>query len=151
MAALTKSRNTPELADGGRIRILDVEANRTIFIGSMVAVNEAGNAVPACETRGTPNNPRIIGRAEYVVNGMPSQNGVNVPGDAGAMRIAVRKGVFMYAQDGTIGLRSIGRPAFAIDDQTVSAKQHIYERAIAGEVVAVDPSGEVWIDFWHQR
>ena len=47
MAALTNSRNTPEMADGGRIRVINVEANTTVFLGGMVAVNANGNAVPA--------------------------------------------------------------------------------------------------------
>src|SRR5271170_1656839 len=80
MAALTNSRNTPEMADGGRIRVLNVEANTTIFLGSMVAINGNGNAVPASATTTTANALKVVGRAEYVVNGIPAQNAVNNPG-----------------------------------------------------------------------
>ena len=47
MAALTSSRNTPEMSDFGRMQVYPVEANTTIYLGSMVALNANGNAVPA--------------------------------------------------------------------------------------------------------
>lgn len=155
MAALTSSRNTPEMADGGRIRVLNVEANTTIFLGSMVAVNGAGNAVPASATTTTANALKVIGRAEYVVNGIPAQNAVNNPGAAGAIQIAVRKGVFMYAQDNSVTAALIGSPCFALDDNNVTATDRasgasVQQYAAAGQVVALDASGEVWVDFWHQ-
>ncbi len=155
MAALTSSRNTPEMADGGRIRVLAVEANTTIYLGSMVAVNANGNAVPASATTTTANALKVIGRAEYVVGGIPGQNAVNNPGAAGAIQIAVRKGVFMYAQDSSVTTASVGSPCFAVDDNTVSANDRasgaaVQQYSAAGQVVAIDPSGEAWVDFWHQ-
>ncbi len=227
MAALTNSRNTPEMADGGRMQVYPVEANTTIYLGSMVALNSNGNAVPASSAAGL----RVIGRAERVYNGMPGQDAVNNPGAAGAISIVVRRGVFMYADnDGSIGQSQIGQMAFAVDDNSVSAsdgsaatavsaqsevfpasgspqivalghenvskvKVHstsgggtvyvegtdyvvdyqaglimlvsggaiaaaatVYvdynwgapTRSVAGRIVNIDPSGEVWIDFWHQ-
>ena len=155
MAALTNSRNTPELADGGRIRIINVEANTTIFLGAMVAVNGAGNAVPASATTTTANALKIIGRAEYVVNGTPGQNAVNNPGAAGAIQIAVRKGVFLYAQDASLTTAAVGSPCFALDDNNLTANDRasgasVQQYAVAGEVVSIDPSGEVWVDFRQQ-
>ena len=55
MAALTNSRNTPEIADDGRIRVFGVEANTNVFLGRMVALNANGNAVPASATTTTAN------------------------------------------------------------------------------------------------
>jgi hypothetical protein len=155
MAALTTSRNTPEMADSGRIRVVNVEANTTIFLGSMVAINAAGNAVPASATTSTANAQKVIGRADYVVNGIPAQNAVNNPGVAGALQIAVRKGVFMYAQDSSVTAVSVGSQCFAIDDNNVTATDRasgasVQQYAVAGQVVALDASGEVWVDFWHQ-
>ncbi len=155
MAALTSSRNTPEMADGGRIRVYPVEANTTIYLGSMVAIDSNGNAVPASATSTTANALKVIGRAEYVVNGIPGQNAVNNPGAAGAIQIAVRKGVFMFGQDGSITSATVASPCFAIDDNNVSANDRasgasVQQYAVAGQVVAVDSSGEVWVDFWHQ-
>lgn len=227
MAALTNSRNTPELADGGRMQVYPVEANTTIYLGGMTALNAAGNAVPAASAPGL----KIIGRAEMVYGGMPGQDAVNNPGAAGAISIVARRGVFMYAvNDGSIGAAQAGQMAFAVDDNSVSAsdgggatavtaqpeifpattsaqivtlghenvskvKVHstsgggtvytegtdyvvdyqsgllmltsggaittgatVYAdynwgaptRSAAGQIVNMDPSGQVWIDFWHQ-
>jgi hypothetical protein len=227
MAALTNSRNTPEMADGGRTQVYPVESNTTIYLGGMVALNSNGNAVPASASSGL----RVVGRAERVHNGIPGQNAVNNPGAAGAISIVARRGVFMYADsDGSIGQAQVGRMAFADDDNSVSAsdgsgatavtaqsvtfpastspqiaglghenvsKVNVHStsaggtvyvegtdyvvdyqaglivlasggaiaaaatvyvdynwgaptRPAAGRIVNLDPSGEVWIDFWHQ-
>src|ERR1700690_2950055 len=155
MAALTSSRNTPEMADGGRIRVVNVEANTTVFLGSMVAIDAAGNAVPASATPTTGNAQKVIGRAEYLVNGIPAQNAVNNPGVAGALQIAIRKGVFLYSQDSSITAAAVGSPCFALDDNNVTATDRasgasVQQYAVAGQVVSIDASGEVWVDFWHQ-
>ncbi|HYR80437.1 MAG TPA: hypothetical protein VEO55_10560 [Candidatus Dormibacteraeota bacterium] len=155
MAALSNSRNTPEMADGGRMRVLPVEANTNIYLGGIVALNTAGNAVPASATTTTANAQRVVGRAEYVKNGMPGQNGINNPGAAGAISITARKGVFLYASDGSVGAAQLGLNCFALDDNTVTALDRasgasVQQYAAAGQVVAIDPSGQVWVDFWHQ-
>jgi len=227
MAALTNSRNTPELADGARTMVYPVEANTTVYLGGIVALNTNDNAVPASSVA----TLKIIGRAEMVVNGIPGQDAVNNPGAAGAMSIVARRGVFMYAvNDGTIGAAQVGQVAFAVDDNSISAndggsatavsaqsvafpaatsaqivnvgheniskvKVHstagggtVYvegtdyvvdyqaglvmliggggiaaaatvfidynwgapTRSVAGRIAGLDPSGQVWIDFWHQ-
>lgn len=227
MSALTNSRNTPELADDGRMQVYPVEGNTTVYLGSIVALDASGNATPASSIAGL----KIVGRAEMVLNGVPGQDAVNNPGAAGAIAIVTRRGVFMYAvNDGSIGAAQVGQPAFAVDDNSVSAndgsganpviaqsvtfpaaasaqvvslgheliskvKMHstsgggtVYvegtdyvvayqagtvmlisggaiagaatvfvdynwggpTRSVAGRIVNTDPSGQVWIDFWHQ-
>src|SRR5260370_5647665 len=121
----------------------------------MVAINANGNAVPASATTTTANALKVIGRVDYVVNGIPGQNAINNPGAAGAVQIAVRKGVFMFAGDGSVTNASIGSPCFALDDNTVTANDRasgasVQQYAGAGQLVSIDPSGEVWVDFWHQ-
>jgi hypothetical protein len=155
MAALTKARNTPEMADGGRMRVYPVEANSNIFLGGMAALNAAGNAVPASATTTVANALKVVGRAEYMKDGVPGQNALNNPGAAGAISITVRKGVFMYASDGSVGAAQVGLNCFAVDDNTVAATDRasgasVQQYAAAGVVVAIDPSGQVWVDFWHQ-
>ena len=136
MAALSNSRNTPEMADGGRMRVFPVEANTNIYLGGIVALNAAGNAVPAAATTTT-------------------ANALNNPGAAGAIAITARKGVFLYATDGSVGAAQLGLNCFALDDNTVTALDRasgatVQQYAAAGIVVAIDPSGQVWVDFWHQ-
>src|SRR5271163_4531578 len=99
MAALTTSRNTPEMADLGRIQVYPVEANTIVYLGSMAALNAAGNAVPASSTAGL----KLAGRADRVHNGMPGQDANNTGGAAGAISVVCRRSVFMYAvNDGSI-------------------------------------------------
>jgi|SRR5580658_4632974 hypothetical protein len=155
MAALTNSRNTPEMADGGRMRVYPVEANTNIYLGGIVALDAAGNAVPASATTTTANALKAIGRAERVHNGIPGQNAINNPGVAGAISIVARKGVFMFNQDNSITAAQVGLQCFALDDNTVTATDRasgatVQQYAAAGQVVAIDPSGQVWVDFWHQ-
>ena len=94
-----------------------VEASTTVYLGSMVALNAAGNAVPASSNAAL----KIIGRAEMVLNGIPGQDAVNA-GAAGAISIVARRGVFMYGvNDGSIAGAQVGQVAFAVDDNSVSA------------------------------
>jgi hypothetical protein len=227
MAALTNSRNTPEFADGGRMQVYPVEANTTVYLGSIVALDTNGNAVPASSVAGL----KVVGRAEAVFNGIPGQDAVNNPGAAGAISIITRRGVFMYGvSDGSIGVSQVGMIAFAVDDNSVSlsdgsgatavvalsltlpapaapqiatlghesiAKVKVHStagggtvytegtdyvvdyqaglfmlvsggaitpaatifvdyswgaatRSAAGRIVNIDPTGQAWIDFWHQ-
>ncbi len=155
MAALTSSRNTPEMADGGRMRVFPVEANTNLYLGGMVALNAAGNAVPASATTTVANALKVVGRAERVHNGVPGQNALNNPGAAGALSIVARKGVFMFNQDNSITAAQLGSNCFALDDNTVTAADRatgapVQQYAVAGQVVAIDSSGQVWVDFWHQ-
>ncbi|MGH7842861.1 MAG: hypothetical protein ACREQT_15275, partial [Candidatus Binataceae bacterium] len=117
MAALTNSRNTPEFADDGRMQVYPVEANTTIYLGSMAALDANGYAVPASSVAGL----KLLGRTEMVFNGLPGQDAVNNPGAAGAISIIARRGVFMYAvNDNSIAGPQIGMMAFAVDDNSVS-------------------------------
>ena len=143
------------MADGGRMRVFPLEANTNIYLGGIVALNAAGNAVPASATTTTANALRVMGRAEYVKNGIPGQNALNNPGAAGAISITARKAVFLYATDGSVSVAQLGLNCFALDDNTVTALDRasgasVQQYAAAGQVVAIDPSGQVWVDFWHQ-
>src|SRR5579859_4495074 len=132
MAALTNSRNTPEFADDGRMQVYPVEANTTLYLGSMAALNTNGNAVPASSVAGL----KIVGRTEMVVNGIPGQDAVNNPGAAGAISIVARRGVFMFAvNDATIGAAQVGEMAFAVDDNSVSASDGGSATAVSAQSV----------------
>ncbi len=137
MAALTGPRNTPELMSSGRIVQVGVEASTTIYLGSMVAIDANGYAVPAQVLGVTPLNAlRVLGRCEYVYAGgvmAPGVNAWNLSGSAalfpqitglgaaGAISVGVRRiGAFGYDNDSTISAVNIGMLAFAADDHTVS-------------------------------
>lgn len=98
--------------------VYPVEANTTVYLGSMIALNANGNATPASSVA----NLKVVGRAEMVNNGLPGQDAVNNPGAAGAISIVARRGVFMYAvNDASIAAPQVGQMAFAVDDNSVSA------------------------------
>ena len=220
------------------MQIYPVEANTTVYLGSMAALNANGNAVPSSSATGL----KIIGRAERLYLGIPGQDAVNtssatIPGTnlpagaAGAISVICRRGVFMYAvNDGSIAQPQVGTLCFAVDDNSVSAsdgsgatavtaESHTFPasssaqiiavghentskvvvtsspagttyvegrdylvdyqaglimlpasggtiaaaatvlisyswgapgRSVAGTVVNLDASGQVWVDFWHQ-
>jgi hypothetical protein len=158
MAALTSSRNTPEMSDFGRMQNYPVEANTTVYLGSMVALNANGNAVPATSAAGL----RIVGRAERLYQGMPGQDAVNtasakIPGSnqpagaAGAISVICARGIFLYAvNDASIAQPQVGMLCFAVDDNSVSLSDGTGTRSVAGTIVNLDSSGQVWVDFWHQ-
>lgn len=138
MAALTSARNTPEMADLGRIQAYPVEANTVVYLGSMVALNAAGNAVPASSISGL----HLVGRAERVLNGIPAQNADNTGGAAGAISVVCRRGVFMYAvNDNSIAQAQVGALAFAVDDNSVSASDGGGATAVAAASFTLPASG----------
>jgi hypothetical protein len=133
MAALTSSRNTPELANDGKVQVYPVAANTTIYLGSMVALDTSGNAIPASSQA----NLRLVGRAERLQDGLPGQDAVNNPGAAGAISIVVRRGVFMYGvNDASIGVAQVGRIAFAVDDNSVSVSDGSGATAVLAQSTA---------------
>ena len=63
--------------------------------------------------------------------------------------------MFLYATDGSVGVAQLGLVCFALDDNNVTALDRasgasVQQYAAAGTVVAIDTSGQVWVDFWHQ-
>jgi hypothetical protein len=140
MAALSASRNTPEWS-GGATRyhygLIPVEASTSIYVGSIVALNANGRAVPA-QSRGSGAllKLNVIGICEYVYAGgilPPGIDALNQPGNgalypgatatlgtAGAISIGVVAGCFGMDVDSTITDSShVGQMCVAIDDHTV--------------------------------
>jgi hypothetical protein len=136
------------MADDGRVAVYPVEANTKIYLGSIVALNAAGNAVPAA----TSTTLKVIGRAEAKHRGTAGENADNTGGAAGAISVVARRGVFLYANDGSdaVAAGDVGKVCFVVDDNTVAKSNGTGSRSAAGRVVALDPAGGVWVDFWHQ-
>ena len=130
MVTLTKDRNTTT-RDGGDFNH-PVAAATIIFAGSIACLNAARDAVPGS----TSTTLVAIGRAEEYVD--------NSGGAAGDLTISVRKGVFHFANDGSIARADIGGNAYIVDDQTVADTDGTGTRSLAGEIVDVDADG-VWV------
>jgi hypothetical protein len=140
MAGLSASRNTPEWTGAQRIHLglLPVEASTSVYVGSMVAIDASGNAVPAQAISGSSTLRRlqIAGICEYVYAGgvLPpgidalnqTANGALFPGatatvgTAGAISVGVATGIFGMDHDSTVTAAQIGQIVFASDDHTVT-------------------------------
>lgn len=135
MSALTQDRKTDKLGtDDGALPLLlsfPVEAATTIYGGAMVAINAAGNAVPASSSAAQ----RLLGRCErQVVNS----------GAAGASNVLVRQGVFFY-NNGTgadaITAANAFQYCYASDDNTVTLTDGNGTRPLAGVIYGLGETG----------
>ena len=135
MVALTGPRNTPAAIGG--TRAFPLPAGGKVFAGAMVALTAAGFAAGATATAANVT----VGRAEETVDNSEGANG-----DA---LVAVRRGVFRFANSGgadAIALTEVGKPCFVVDDQTVAKTDNAGARPAAGTVFDVDAQG-VWVEF----
>lgn len=129
MAALTKERDTPEIANGGRRISLPVKGGAMIYQGALVAL-ENGFAVPAAKAAGL----IAAGRAEETIAN---------PGADGAVSVQVSRGIFVYANSTAaadrVSAAHLLQPCYIEDDQTVTAAAA--GSSVAGLVIRVDESG----------
>jgi hypothetical protein len=133
MTALAADRST--LQKPGEAFVLPVAAAVTIYAGSLVAINAAGNAQPGATATGL----KVVGRAEEQVN--------NSFGAAGDLTVTVRRGVFKFENDTSdpVTVATLLEDCYIVDDQTVAATSGSSTRSRAGQVIQVDPDG-VWVD-----
>jgi hypothetical protein len=107
-------------------------ASTRIYQGSLVAINQAGNLVPASADASL----HIVGVAEDEAN--------NSSGSAGAISLTVRRGVFYLNNSSSTDAvtdADVGRPCFAADDDTVARTGNGGARPVAGIVEGVDAFG----------
>lgn len=133
MTALTAARSTPSRA-GGDLSF-GVAANTQIFLGALACLNAAGDLVPGA----TATTLIAIGRAEQTVKGSAT---------AGEVPCEVRAGVYRWANSAAgdlITKTEIGKDVYIVDDQTVAKTSGGATRSIAGKVVSISLTGDVWV------
>lgn len=132
MAALSADRDTAR-RNGDQFSY-PVEAATTIFKGSMVALNAAGNLVPF----GVATTLKFCGRADqHIAN----------PGAAGDQVCEVRQGEFLWdnsTSGDAITKAAIGTNCYGVDDHTVALTSASSTRSVAGVIVDVIAEG-VWV------
>ena len=132
--ALTSDRSTPR-AEGDVLQ--QKMAAVKVFAGALVMRNASGYL-----TKGATATTLIgVGRAEEQVD--------NSGGSAGDKLLRVRRGNFRYgnsASTDAITIAEIGKPCYAVDDETVAKTDGTGTRSIAGFVADVDANG-VWVAF----
>jgi hypothetical protein len=112
-----------------------VAAGERLYAGSMAALNAAGYAVPAAAS------------ATLTIVGVVEGHADNSTGHDGDLLVFVKARLaFKLASDGSIDRTHIGKAAYAVDDQTVSATNGGGTRPAAGTIRDVDASG-VWVAF----
>lgn len=160
MAALSSGRNTPLKGEATQ-QAYSVEANTVIYLGSIVVLNDNGNAIPATAKTGAgalTAVPRVVGVANNVVSGDIGQDCHNVSGypmipspsnlgSAGALSINTAEGVFRFDNDVTnpASQATVGKIVYAVDDHTVGTSNLTTTLASVGTVVQVDSLG-VWVN-----
>ncbi|WP_292458242.1 hypothetical protein [Mesorhizobium sp.] len=134
MTALSQDRNTSQLV--GTILSLGVAAATLIYSGSIVMRNATGYATKGATALGLTG----VGIANHRVD--------NSAGAAGDENIDVALGVFKVANSAAsdaITIADIGKPCYAVDDQTVAKTNGLTAgvptRSAAGIIVGVEASG----------
>jgi hypothetical protein len=118
------------------IQSLPVAASTLIYAGAQVAVNTAGNAVPASA------DPTLH------VMGVAEARADNSSGLAGAIRVIIRRGAMGMRNSATtdaITSADVGRPCYAVDDQTVARTSAGGTRPVSGLVNCID-NGLVYVE-----
>lgn len=123
MAALTKDRNTAYRE--GDFLVLSPADGVTIFSGSLTAVDGSGDLVPAADTAGL----KVVGVADNYSEGED---------------VTVRKGTYLFENNGNITAADIGDKCYIVDDQTVGLQADVTNDVEAGEIFDVDSEG-VWV------
>jgi hypothetical protein len=114
---------------------IPVETATTIYAGTLVATNAAGNAVPATASAAL----KVWGRAEAQVANT---------GAAGAKTINVKPGVFAFNNStgaDLIAAANVGSFCYAADDNTVALTDRAGTLALAGVIFPFDPSNPTLI------
>jgi len=138
MAALSADRDTKQLAGPVRLNNFPVAAATTIYVGSITALDAAGNLVPASST------------VALIVQGIAQETVDNSAGAAGALTCNVKEGVVARVVNGdTIVDAQRGDLCYAGDDQTVYKADITGTRPPAGFIMDVDSTG-VWVLFGPQ-
>ncbi|MCX6908051.1 MAG: hypothetical protein NTY01_08415 [Verrucomicrobia bacterium] len=111
-----------------------VAASTIIYAGTLVAINAAGNSVPAADSPG------------LKVDGVADEQKDNSSGDAGDLRVNVTRGVRCFANSAInpVTVAEINKQVYVADNLTVN-KEGGTNHIQAGLCLDVDDDG-VWVD-----
>ena len=146
MASLTQDRKTvrlnPEDSVFPLVLSFPVAASTSIKGGAMVMVKD-GYGIPAQDGYGLSfTTLKTMGRCERAVD--------NSSGAAGAIRVEVRPGAYLFDNDtvAAVALTHVGAKCYVKDDHTVSSSANggdTSSRKEAGTVLGLDANGQVMV------
>ena len=143
MTALAQERLTTSTAILPSRGSFPIEANTRIWKGSLVALNAAGNLVPA----GTAGAVSVVGKASATYNNLTGSS--DFSGLAGATNVEVEFGKFGWTNSPAgvdfITNANVGQPCFAADDNTVALTNGGSNRLPAGIIGEVGLDGFVYV------
>lgn len=111
----------------GRNINIPVAEGETITEATMVAINADGYAVEASKTAG------------LTIAGCAMKHTDNASGSNGEVSVPVRRGAFVWDNDGSIEETDILKDAYVSDEKTVTITAEGSSRA--GKILAVDSDG----------
>lgn len=111
---------------GNRLLNIPVKGGEVLTEGTMAAINTDGYAVSAVKAAGL----TIAGCVQSFCNNT---------GGAGALNVEVKRGTFVWENDGTIEVTDILKKCYIKDSTTVSITAE--GSSVAGTILAVEPDG----------
>jgi hypothetical protein len=123
MAALTIERLTDFAGVVPARGTYPVAANVKIYKGALVCLNADGRAIPG----------NTIANGAAVAVGKSSATFDNAGGSAGAFDVEVEFGTYGW-DSSDVGIDDVGKLAYVVDDQTVSASSSTGARIAAGVI-----------------
>lgn len=135
MTALAANFSRRHMGDDAQLvygLAIGLAASTRVYQGSLVAINQAGNLVPASADVSL----HVVGVAEDEAD--------NSSGSAGALSIRPRRGAFYLNNSSStdaITDADAGRFAYVVDDDTVARTSNGGARPVAGVIVGVDSFG----------
>lgn len=135
MTALAANFSRRHMGDDAMLVLalaIGVAASTHIYQGSLVAINQAGNLVPASAD------------ASLHVVGVAEDEADNSSGSAGDLSLRPRRGAFYLTNSSStdaITDADAGRFAYVVDDNTVARTSNGGARPVAGVIVGVDSFG----------
>ncbi|WP_043588978.1 hypothetical protein [Geminisphaera colitermitum] len=111
-----------------------VAAATKIWLGTLVALDATGRAVPAANT------------AALKVAGVSQQDIDNSDGAAGDQLVNLRRGVHKFANSATAPLTVADLLTVALVEDDCTVTKTATNNIKAGRVLAIDADGGIWID-----
>lgn len=135
MANQTADRVAPIIDGRGKTWADPVAATQTLYVGALAMLNTSGDLVRAAATA------TLIMRGVVTKQSLSAAAGTIVET---AHNLLVRLKNSAAADE--ITRAEIGDNCYVVDDQTVAKTSDTNARPVAGKIVQLDASGEVWVE-----